>query len=702
MIKKRKLSAFLVSAVLATTVSIPNISVNAANININVNIDTTQEKTAISPYVYGGNWDFNGATLTSKRLGGNRMTGYNWENNFSSAGSDWQQSSDTYLLNNIPKDQWTQPGSVITNFHDLNQTEKIPYSLVTLQTAGYVAADSNGTVTEAETAPSARWKEIKLKKDSALSLTPDTTDGYVYMDELVNFLTNKYGSASTSNGIKAYAIDNEPALWSSTHPRIHPSQATCSEVLGKNVDLSKVVKNIDPAAEVCGPVLYGFAAYNDFQGAPDWTSLKGSYRWFIDYYLDNMKKASDTEGKRLLDVLDLHWYPEAQGGGTRITTSDTTNIDCNKARMQAPRTLWDSTYKEDSWIAQWCSEFLPLIPNIKTSVDKYYPGTKLGFSEYSYGADNHITGGIAQADVLGIFGKYGVYSANIWGGGTYTASAFNIYQNYDGKGSKYGDTNVKCDNSDIVNSSVYSSIVASGDNKLHIMVMNKSYDSPATFNFSINSSLNYRTGSVWGFDSNSATISQQQAISSISGNKFSYTLPALSVYHIVLDGVPSAPTVSISGYVNPAITSTAASIKSGFKVEIPGTTFGTATDVNGYFKIDNVPSKTSTYNVQVSKPGYLTRTITNVSGSKSSQYGTLSAPVEVWGGDVPINGANDDAINMKDIIEIAKCFNSIKGSELFNANCDFNLDDSINMSDVIAVAKHFNATAANYDAATAN
>jgi hypothetical protein len=88
---------------------------------------------------------------------------------------------------------------------------------------------------------------------------------------------------------------------------------------------------------------------------------------------------------------------------------------------------------------------------------------------------------------LGIFGKYGVYAANIWGGGPYTASGFNLYTNYDGKGSKYGDTSVKCDTSDVANSSVYASIVENNDNKLHIIVMNKSYDSAANFSFTINS-----------------------------------------------------------------------------------------------------------------------------------------------------------------------------------------------------------------------
>ena len=53
---------------------------------------------------------------------------------------------------------------------------------------------------------------------------------------------------------------------------------------------------------------YGFAAYTDFQGAVDWSTVSNGkgYSWFIDYYLDEMKKAEATSGKRLLDVLDLH------------------------------------------------------------------------------------------------------------------------------------------------------------------------------------------------------------------------------------------------------------------------------------------------------------------------------------------------------------------------------------------------------------
>ena len=40
----------------------------------------------------------------------------------------------------------------------------------------------------------------------------------------------------------------------------------------------------------------------------------------------------------------------------------------------------------------------------------HYPGTKLSISEYNYGAGGDISGGIAQADVLGVFGREGLFS----------------------------------------------------------------------------------------------------------------------------------------------------------------------------------------------------------------------------------------------------------------------------------------------------
>ncbi|CDM70398.1 PKD domain containing protein [Clostridium bornimense] len=230
-----------------------------------------------------------------------------------------------------------------------------------------------------------------------------------------------------------------------------------------------------------------------------------------------------------------------------------------KARVQAPRTFWDSSYKENSWIGQWRSEFLPLIPTVQESIDKYNPGTKLAFTEYNFGGGGDISGGISLADTLGIFGKYGVYLATLWPLSdkadelTYHNAAMNLYTNYDGKKSSYGDTNVKLDNSDTVNSSAYASIEGNDDSKAHIIVMNKDLDKAMNANISITSNSTYTKGTVYGFDKNNDTVVKLGTVNNIKNNKFTYKLDEMSVIHIVLEGESSSTSVDKNGIIDGGI-----------------------------------------------------------------------------------------------------------------------------------------------------
>ncbi len=280
--------------------------------SVNFNVTAGDSLNPISPYIYGTNQLLNGGEhWTAYRLGGDRLTGYNWENNASNAGTDYLNESDDYLAStfNIPADSSSIPGVVTQVFH--NQAEQMgAYSLATLQMAGFVAKDKDGVVDSTQAAPSSRWAYLKFVKGSPLSLTPNTSDDTVFMDEYVNFLVNKNGVGSSSTGIHGYNLDNEPDLWNYSHPLLHPAQTTCQELIQRSVALARSAKNIDPSAEIFGPASYGFSGYYDLQSAPDWATVsKGKlYTWFLDYYLDQMKKASDTTGRRLLDALDLHWY----------------------------------------------------------------------------------------------------------------------------------------------------------------------------------------------------------------------------------------------------------------------------------------------------------------------------------------------------------------------------------------------------------
>ncbi|MFA5258330.1 MAG: glycoside hydrolase family 44 protein, partial [Opitutales bacterium] len=460
-------------------------------------IDLSASPTAISPLVYGLNdWARNDITAslsyTLERLGGNRMTGYNWETNASNAGNDWYDSSDTYLVSDFPAAERSIPGIVVTKFVDHARAGNHP-AITTLQLAGYVAADTDGTVTEEQTAPSSRWKQVRIVKDGPLSTTPDTTDAYVDLDEQVNFLIQKYGTAA-NGGVFAYSMDNEPALWSSTHSRIHPSAATVAEILQTTTAAAGMVKNLDPSALVFGPALYGWNAFTSFQDAPDWEALSGTYNWFISAYLDGMKTSADLAGKRLLDVLDLHYYPEAQGlndnsESIRIVDNNDNSAGVTEARLQAPRSLWDSSYTETSWITQYATLGpINMLPRVNASINEYYPGTKLSITEYDFGGHQNFSGTLAEADVLGIFGRDGVFAACFWGDvidgaePNFIAPAFQLYRNFDGRDrdSSFGDQSIPASNPDPASYSCYASIdSATGD--IHVIVINKTASAqPAT------------------------------------------------------------------------------------------------------------------------------------------------------------------------------------------------------------------------------
>ncbi len=526
-------------------------SVTSANINVTYNINTDVNRTPISKYVYGTN-DTGNSNYTVVRSGGNRLTAYNWENNWSNAGNDWYYENDQEMSSS------SIPGYAITNdFRDLCVANHQD-SIVTVQMAGYVSAPIWVQINLAtQSAPSIYFYPVVFAKGSPFCNppgSPNTSDGVVYMDEFVNFLVSKYGHGGDPNGVKFYCMDNEPDLWDSTHPEVHPAATGCAEYKNKSVAISLAVKNVDPNAQMLGPVSYGFNGYYSFQNAPDWAApLSAGYSWFLDYYLDKMDANSSVAGKRLLDALDVHWYPEAQDtpdftDGNRITNDIRTTAMYN-ARMQAPRTLWDPTYVgangENSWINEWYSSYLPIIPRIQKSINTYYPDTNLTITEYAYGGETHYSGGIATTDVLGIFGKYGVYLASYWGDGNYVDAAVKIYTNYDNNKSTFGDTEVYSTMSDTADSSIYASVFNGYTCEMHLIVINKNITNAITGTFNITSPQTFTSGNVWKFDNNSVNIMATTPISSITNNSFTYTIPATTVCHIVLQASP--PTWDLTG-----------------------------------------------------------------------------------------------------------------------------------------------------------
>ena len=213
--------------------------------------------------------------------------------------------------------------------------------------------------------------------------------------------------------------------------------------------------------------------------------------------------------------------------------------------------LWDKTYIENSWISQWGKTDLPLIPKLMQSINKYFPGTKLAFTEFNYGGANDISGAIAIDDVLGIFAKYGVYFAALWKPSDpcpFISAAYEIYRNYDGSNSTFGDHYLTSGTSDSVNCSIYAS-TAAGSNQIHLIVINKNFGQNITGNFSVSFSGQITSGRVWELNQNSSSIQEIENVTNISNNSFSYTIKAASVCHFVLQSQTSIE--SVHGNISP-------------------------------------------------------------------------------------------------------------------------------------------------------
>ncbi len=512
----------------------------AASYDLEVSVNVNGYRKPISPYIYGVNSDFRteeylyDATAGSARQGGNRFSGYNWETNFSNAGRDWLHNSDQYLVD-FDKEQLAIPGAPALGFAREAAAKNVPYKITTIQMAGYVSADDDGEVTEDEIAPSPRWKEVRAAKGSAFSLTPDTTDDYVYMDEYVNYLVQTLGDATTATGYQAYNLDNEPSLWDATHARMHPDDVTCGEIVSKSIDYASAIKAVDPHAEIFGLALFGVNAYVSFSNAPDWAAHSEEYDWFVSYYLDEMRKAEETHGKRLIDAIDLHYYSEAKGQCRVTECEDYTHTDCIEARLQSPRSLYDPMYIENSWIGEGFQKYLPIFPNVNASIEKYYPGTKLALTEYNFGGGNHISGAIAQADALGVYATHGVYAANLWKINStieYQLSAINLYTNYDGKGAAFGDTLVESSTSDIEKAVSYAAIDGSDDKRVTLVLTNKSLTETQRSTITLDADAQYSSASVYGITGDSAEIKLMQTVDKIENNTFTLEIPALSVVQI--------------------------------------------------------------------------------------------------------------------------------------------------------------------------
>jgi hypothetical protein len=431
---------------------------------VTVRLDPHAPGHRISPLIYGvsaadpDTVRALGATLD--RWGGNPSSRYNWVNGHAwNAGRDWQFRNVNYS---------GQPGSAAdSNVSGVLAVEATP--LLTVPTLGFVARDDNNE-NRSQSVPAEGGPPLKrgsqaiqgydpAPNQAATSLpsfartpastlnAPSPAAPAVYQDQWVSHLVTRFGVGG--GGVRYYAMDNEPDLWSTTHTDVHPARMGYDDVLANFESYATMVKEQDPRALVLGPDVSGWASYfySDLDRGADNFATHADRKAhgdqpFLPWWLSQVSQADNARGSRSLDLLDVHYYPQGQG-----VYSDAKDAATQARRIRSVRSLYDPSYQDESWIG----DRVMLIPRLKQWISDAYPGTGLAITEYNWGGQNDASGAVALAEALGVFGREGVELASYW---TYpppdspAGAAFRLFRNFDGHGAAFGDRSLPITSSD--------------------------------------------------------------------------------------------------------------------------------------------------------------------------------------------------------------------------------------------------------------
>jgi hypothetical protein len=222
-------------------------------------------------------------------------------------------------------------------------------------------------------------------------------------------------------------------------------------------------------------------------------------------------------------------------------------------RNNSTRSLWDPNYTDVSWIAST----VKLIPRIKELVATHYPGTVAAITEYNWGAEGHINGATAQADILGIFGREALEMGVRWltptgspgsPASTPAYNAFKMYRNYDGNHAGFGETSVRASvvNANLDDVAAFAALRAS-DGALTIMVVGKFRfgSTQATIGLA---NFGGQTAQVYQLTANPNAITRLADIP-VSGNALVATIPAQSITLFVV-----SPSSGPGGGAAPSLT----------------------------------------------------------------------------------------------------------------------------------------------------
>ena len=412
-------------------------SVSYAARKSRVVVDCRKPTQRISPWIYGVADSAESLGAPIVRIGGNTMTRLNWD-----IGNVWNTGNDWFFRNvSGPKGlrEWLADSAKVG----------VQVALV-VPMIGWVAKDGTSVGFPASRFPDQQKYDPKHAEagngakpsGKPISPGPPTLTSEPAPPERIERWIRKLreeDAARGSRSVHMYILDNEPMLWHKTHRDVHPEPVGYDELLQRTIAYGTAIRRADPDAVIAGPAEWGWTAYffsaKDAEVGVTFQPDKLAHGGIplLQWYLQKLAAHEKQTGTRILDVVDLHFYPQAEGVYDGKQDKKTAAL-----RVRSTRALWDETYRDESWIG----EHVQLIPRLKAWVSGNYPGRGLSIGEWNFGAERHISGALAIAETLGRFGQNGLRSAFYWRAppaNTPAFYAFRAFRNFDGKGAKFED-----------------------------------------------------------------------------------------------------------------------------------------------------------------------------------------------------------------------------------------------------------------------
>lgn len=371
--------------------------VNAADVKISV--DTKSGAYKYSPYLFGKNTSDipyqPGKTLDTEaesllkesgikfvRLNnGNNATKYNYKKHLT-CHPDW--------YSNIYDCDWDMSSKV------MNESFPGIQAMYSFQLCGYVASSKEHNFNDWEFNQS-QWGEwcswplcgggevIDLEKkeykagDTSLYLeewsTEQTTDILTYWkDELKRDMSQ----------FIYWNMDNEPEMWSWTHKDVQPDFDP-EFYVQQYVKVALAAKQKIPDIKLCGPVAGSewtwFATSGTTNQFPKW---EGKQMPWLEYFIMRIGQEQKKHGIKLLDVLDIHYYPSGEKSEEVNLQSHRTYFDREYDNPEANGlyTLnggWDTNIKKEYILGRcddWMKKYIGEDHGVTFSVSEYNISSK--------------------------------------------------------------------------------------------------------------------------------------------------------------------------------------------------------------------------------------------------------------------------------------------------------------------------------------